>query len=76
MGFSSVFLSQIDFVEKYVHYCTSELEMVWQNSHSLGHSMDLFTGILYPHYIPPPGFCFDKLCSNSPIEVMIDRYIT
>uniref|UniRef100_A0A1X7VJH7 Alpha-mannosidase n=1 Tax=Amphimedon queenslandica TaxID=400682 RepID=A0A1X7VJH7_AMPQE len=68
MGFSSGFISRIDFVEKYVRYYTSELEMMWQNSHSLGHSMDLFTSILYPHYIPPPDFCFDELCTDSPIK--------
>jgi lysosomal alpha-mannosidase len=28
----------------------------------------MFTGILFRHYFPPPGFCFDFLCHDS------DRY--
>ena len=70
MGFNSVFFARLDFIEKYVRYYTSELEMIWQNSLSLGRSTDIFTGILYPHYNSPIGFCFDKLCSDPPIMVI------
>lgn len=28
---------------------------------------NLFTGVLYNNYAPPPGFCFDVLCDDDPI---------
>lgn len=33
---------------------------------------DLFTGALYNHYSPPPGFCYDVLCNDEPI--IDDKY--
>lgn len=33
----------------------------------LGEAGDLFTGVLYNNYGPPPGFCFDILCQDEPI---------
>lgn len=32
-----------------------------------GDKSDLFTGVLYNNYGPPPGFCFDVLCADEPI---------
>ena len=31
----------------------------------------IFTGVLYDHYSAPPGFCFDVLCRDTPIIVII-----
>ena len=31
-----------------------------------GPAADLFTSILYSHYGPPPGFCFDITCDDVP----------
>lgn len=33
----------------------------------LGNATDLFTGVMYNTYSPPPGFCFDLLCNDEPI---------
>lgn len=33
----------------------------------LGNATDLFTSVMYNTYGPPPGFCFDILCSDEPI---------
>ena len=43
------------------------LEMVWEASQDLGEQSDLFTGVLYDQYGPPPGFCWDLLCNDEPI---------
>lgn len=32
-----------------------------------GGASDIFTGVLYNTYSPPPGFCFDVLCDDEPI---------
>lgn len=33
----------------------------------LGEEADLFSGALYNNYQAPDGFCFDVLCSDTPI---------
>lgn len=32
-----------------------------------GSESDILTGAMYNTYSPPPGFCFDILCSDDPI---------
>lgn len=32
-----------------------------------GQRVNLFTTAMYNTYSPPPGFCFDVLCSDDPI---------
>ena len=32
-----------------------------------GSDGDLFTGVLYKHYSPPPGHCYDVNCIDKPI---------
>lgn len=66
LGFDAVLLGRIDYQEKRVRWTTKTPEMVWQASDSLGESSDIFTGILYNTYGPPPGFCFDLLCDDEP----------
>lgn len=36
-----------------------------------GPSSDLFSGVLYHGYNPPPGFCWDTLCTDDPIMVSV-----
>ena len=57
----------MDFLEKYLRSLTLDLEMIWQNSRSLGSATDIFTGVFPGLYLPPHGFCFD--CGDSPIMV-------
>ena len=35
----------------------------------VGEASELFTGVLYNHYVPPPGFCFDEMCNDEPFMV-------
>ena len=41
--------------------------MVWRASQDIGSGSDLFTGVLFNNYGPPPGFCWDLLCNDEPI---------
>lgn len=67
MGYDGLFLGRIDYQDKVDRFTNRNAEMVWHASDSLGEKADLFTGILYNTYSPPPGFCFDILCSDEPI---------
>ena len=40
----------------------------------VGEASELFTGVLYNHYVPPPGFCFDKMCNDEPLMVNPRNY--
>lgn len=46
----------------------STLEMLWRASPSLGANAQVFTGVLYYHYGPPPGFCWDQSCADDPMR--------
>ncbi|XP_056018882.1 lysosomal alpha-mannosidase-like isoform X2 [Ostrea edulis] len=68
MGYDGLFFGRVDFEDKFHRELTKSMEMVWQGSPSnLGPSSDLFSGVLYHGYNPPPGFCWDTLCSDDPI---------
>ncbi|XP_053622765.1 lysosomal alpha-mannosidase-like isoform X3 [Plodia interpunctella] len=67
MGYDGLFLGRIDFQDKSRRLKTSSMEMLWRGDDVLGKSSDLFTGVLYNTYSPPPGFCFDVLCNDEPI---------
>ncbi|XP_050306367.1 lysosomal alpha-mannosidase-like [Anthonomus grandis grandis] len=64
LGFDGFFLGRIDYQEKTLRFKTKSPEMVWSGSDSL--TNEIFTSILYNNYSPPPGFCFDMLCSDDP----------
>lgn len=65
MGFDGMFFGRLDFQDKAQRLIKKNAEMIWQSSANLPDS-DLFTGALYNVYQPPPGFCFDILCSDEP----------
>lgn len=67
MSYDGLFLGRIDYQDKNERLANRDAEMVWQSSSNLGSKADLFTGVLYNTYSPPPGFCFDILCSDDPI---------
>ena len=71
MGFDSLYFSRIDYDDKINRLNTSEMEMIWEGSQSLKELTDIFTGVTYNHYVPPPGFCFDMFCSDQPIMVCL-----
>ena len=47
------------------------MEMVWRPSTSLGAQAEIFTGVLFTGYGPPPGLCFDTFCTDPPIQVTV-----
>ena len=61
--------ARIDYADKEQRVNTSEMQTIWQSSSSFGSVADIFTEVLYNHYVPPPGFCFDTKCSDPPIMV-------
>lgn len=69
MGFDGFFFARNDYDDRKKRLADKTMEMVWRPSKSLGSQSDLFTGILYYGYGPPPGFCFDMRCRDDPIQV-------
>eukprot|EP00731_Ephydatia_muelleri_P005571 Em0002g1747a len=67
MGYDGFFFARIDYADKNLRGSTRNLELVWRGSQSLGAAVDMFTGVLYYGYGPPPGFCFDVGCDDEPI---------
>lgn len=67
MGYDGLFLGRIDYQDKQKRLKEQTAEMIWHASDNLGQNADLFTGALYNTYSPPPGFCFDILCTDEPI---------
>lgn len=70
MGFDGFFFARIDYDDKNRRLNTSTMETIWRGSaRSLKQLSDIFTGVLYAHYGPPEGFCFDQFCGDDPIQV-------
>lgn len=67
MGYDGLFVGRIDYQDKTERFTNRNAEMLLHASDNLGSKADLFTGVLYNTYSPPPGFCFDILCSDDPI---------
>ncbi|XP_078036305.1 lysosomal alpha-mannosidase II isoform X1 [Augochlora pura] len=68
MGFDGLFLGRIDYQDKQQRLQNKSMEFIWKGSPSLGSNADLFTVAMYNTYSPPPGFCFDVLCRDEPIN--------
>lgn len=68
MGFDSFFFGRIDYDDKKKRLAEQRMEMIWRGSASLGQAVDLFTGVTYHGYNPPPGFCWDQSCWDPPIQ--------
>lgn len=69
MGYDGFFFARIDYDDKAHRLKENELEMVWRGSASLGQGTEIFTGVTYNGYGPPPGFCYDQGCADQPIMV-------
>uniref|UniRef100_A0A1A9W6T5 Alpha-mannosidase n=1 Tax=Glossina brevipalpis TaxID=37001 RepID=A0A1A9W6T5_9MUSC len=67
MGYDGQFFARVDFKEKKERMNKLLAEMIWQASESQDERSEIFSSILYNHYSPPPGFCFDILCTDDPI---------
>ncbi|KAM3656262.1 lysosomal alpha-mannosidase [Ammospiza maritima maritima] len=68
MGYDGLFLGRVDHQDKWARLKRRELELVWRGSDSLEPARaDIFTGILPNTYNPPPGLCWDQLCTDPPV---------
>ena len=67
MSFDGFFFGRIDYEDKKLRLEQQRMELVWRGSRNLGQDSDIFTGVLYNGYNPPPGFCYDQLCADTPI---------
>ena len=69
IGFNSFYFARIDYQDYEVREKSKDLQLVWQGSHTLGASSNIFTGVLYKtSYGAPPTFCFDVFCQDPPIQ--------
>ena len=66
LGFDGLFFARLDWRDKERRMADMAMEMVWETSEDTGDDADLFTGVLYDHYGPPPGFCWDLICNDIP----------
>ena len=65
MGFDGLFFGRLDWRDKDTRIKNKELEMIWEAGYY--EEDNLFTGVLYNYYFPPPGLCWDLLCNDEPI---------
>uniref|UniRef100_A0A3P9MSJ1 Alpha-mannosidase n=2 Tax=Poecilia reticulata TaxID=8081 RepID=A0A3P9MSJ1_POERE len=69
MGYDGFFFGRLDYQDRARRMNAKEQELLWRASDSLTPPLaDLFTGILPNGYNPPEGFCWDQLCTDSPIR--------
>lgn len=65
LGFDGLFFGRLDWRDKATRMANKTMEMVWHSGYY--EEDDLFTGVLYNYYFPPPNFCWDLLCNDEPI---------
>ena len=65
---------RLDYDDDEIRRNTSQREIIWKTSPSLGNIADIFTEILYNHYAAPHGFCFDLKCKDAPIMVSHNHF--
>ncbi|XP_008550968.1 lysosomal alpha-mannosidase isoform X2 [Microplitis demolitor] len=66
-GFDGMFFGRLDYQDKAKRLKDKTAEFLWKASSSLGEKANLFSIALFNNYSPPPGFCFDILCSDDPL---------
>ena len=69
MGYDGMFFARIDYQDREKREKESRMEMVWRGSpKNLKEQSDIFAGILYYMYDPPPEMCFDTLrCQDDAV---------
>ena len=66
MGFDGLFFGRLDWRDKDTRIRNKTMEVIWNAGY---YSEDqLFTGVLYNYYSPPPNFCWDLLCNDEPLR--------
>lgn len=76
MGFDAEFFARIHDADRSKRWDNKEMELIWKASDDLGDNGSIFSGVLWRHYYPPDGFCFEGenyriSSSNSPIYSLI-----
>jgi len=72
MGFKAFYFARIDYQDKQKRKDGSGLEMVWIPETSQGIENAMFTHVNYQHYSNPPGFNFDIIGDDNPIQDNIE----
>ena len=67
MGYDSYYVGRIDYEDKSYRLQTKQMEMLWQGSNLNQSDTQLFTGVTYNLYQPPPGFDFELGSTDPPI---------
>jgi hypothetical protein len=67
MGLDGLFFARIDYQDKDLRAKQRNLEFIWRGTASLPQA-EIFTGVLWFHYGPPPGLCFDEVCSDDSVQ--------
>ena len=65
MGFDGLFFGRLDWRDKDTRLANLSMETLWNAGYY--QEDELFTGVLYNYYSPPPGFCWDLLCNDEPL---------
>ena len=65
LGFDGLFFGRLDWRDKDTRIQNQTMEVIWKAGHY--EEDNLFTGVLYNYYSPPPYFCWDLLCNDEPI---------
>ena len=65
MGFDGLFFGRLDWRDKETRESNLTMETLWNAGYYKND--ELFTGVLYNYYSPPPGFCWDMLCNDEPM---------
>lgn len=75
MGFDGFYFARMSYDNRQLRRLNKTMEMIWNGDPSQGGKASLMTGALYKHYDPPPAFCFDQNCNDSPIQVHLQFHV-
>ena len=68
MGYDGFFFARIDYQDIDKRKKEKRMEMIWRGSpNNLGAESDLFTGVLFYFYGPPPDMCYDIRCGDDAV---------
>lgn len=65
-GFDGLFFGRLDWRDKDTRIRNKTMEVIWNAGYY--DEDQLFTGVLYNYYSPPPNFCWDLLCNDEPMR--------
>ena len=75
MGYDGFFFARIDYQDMDKRKKEKRMETIWRGSpNNLGAESDLFTGVLYYFYGPPPDMCYDIRCGDDAVVADPDLF--